>query len=99
MKPPKAILAALYASARRIDWPRHLESLCITFAILVFGSLFIFGLRLDSWVHELTNFLNHYRDAAPEARRGVEIVLLGVYGVALAIVVMARRRKKGVAHV
>jgi hypothetical protein len=94
----RSALAAL-AYLKSLNWPHHLESVFIAFSALVFGSMLIFGLRVDSWLHELNNFLNHYHDAPASARQGVAAFLAGLYAVTLAVVVFARRQKKASAHV
>lgn len=90
---------SVLAYVKTVNWPHHLESLFIAFSAVVFGSMLIFGLRIDSWLHELNNFLNHYHDAPPSARQGVAAFLAVVYALTLAVVIFARRQKKASAHV
>lgn len=80
--------------ARSVRWVHHIESFFIALSLPIFMSAVIFGLRLDSCVHEWANFLKHYDVAEPAARRPIEILVLIIYIIALAIVVIARRPKK-----
>ena len=94
----RSLLTAL-SYLKSVNWPHHLESLFIAFSAVIFGSMLIVGLRIDSWLHELNNFLNHYHDAPASARQGVAAFLAVVYVLTLAVVMFARRQKKASAHV
>lgn len=79
---------------RSVDFGHHLESLAIAFTICVAQTLLVFGLRVDSWMHETANFLRHYEDASLAARVPINFVIAFGFGLNLVIVVIARRFKE-----
>lgn len=76
----------------------HLETAAISCTILVGLTLFVFGLRFESWVHEWANFLKHYSVAPATARLPVNIVIVVIYLMVFVIVWLGRRKKVS-AHV
>ncbi len=63
----------------RIRWFHHLETLLIALAVPFVMTILIFGMRLDSTVHEWANFLKHYDAASPGAQAGMQGIALGTY--------------------
>ena len=77
--------------------PHWLENLAITFAVCVFQTLLIFGLRVDSWMHELGLFMRHYETASDWGRAPVHFVV-GIAFVLNMIVVSIARRDRRLDH-
>ncbi len=93
------VIDQLRLSLRPADLVHGLETLCIAAVAFLLLTLALFGFRVDSWMHELANFLNHYLAATPQARFPVECVLVGVFIVILGFVLIARGRfAKAEAH-
>lgn len=91
---PKSFPAVLIGVLRDVDFGHHLESLAITFTVSVVQTLLVFGLRVDSWMHETANFLRHYESASDVARIPINLVLAIGFTLNLLIVVIARRPKQ-----
>ena len=81
-----------------IDYGHHLESLAVAFTVCALQSLLLFGLRIDSWMHETANFLEHYARASAGARMPVNVVAAIFFGLNLVVVVIARRIKEASDH-
>lgn len=77
----------------RLDIPHFLESLAVAFSVCVVQTLFVFGLRVDSWLHEVSRFLDHYEQASLLARTPVNFVLVIGFGLNLTVVIIARRNR------
>ncbi len=77
----------------RLDIPHFLENLAVTFSVCVLQTLFVFGLRVDSWLHEVSRFLDHYQQASLMARMPVNLVLFIGFGLNLTVVAIARRNR------
>lgn len=73
-----------------------MESVAVTFAWCVVQTIALFGMRLDSWIHELSNFLHHYENASQLSRLPVNLVLAAGFMLNLVVVVIARRKRGGV---
>ena len=86
---------SLWDVFRTAPIPHFLESLAITFTFCVVQTIAIFGLRLDSWLHELANFLRHYEAATLAQRTPVHVVMATMFTLNLIVVVIARRHKEG----
>lgn len=91
---PETLIAGGFRAFRDIDFGHHLESLAIAFTICVTQTLLVFGLRVDSWMHETANFLRHYEVASAGARIPINFVLVMGFTLNLMIVVIARRHKQ-----
>ena len=76
---------------RVLNLGHHLESLAVAFTVCVLQSVVMFGLRIDSWMHETANFLAHFATASAAARLPVEFVAGTYFALTLMIVVIARR--------
>ena len=87
-------ISSVVHALRGIDFGHHLESLAIAFTVCVTQTLLVFGLRVDSWMHETANFLRHYEDATLAARTPINFVIAFGFGLNLVIVVIARRFKE-----
>ncbi len=90
-----ALPAAPLRLWRRV--PHWLENLAITFAVCVFQTLLIFGIREDSWMHEVGLFLRHYETASEWGRVPVHLVC-GIAFLLNMIVVSIARRDRGQDH-
>ena len=77
----------------RLDIPHFLESLAVTFSVCVVQTLFVFGMRVDSWLHEVSRFLDHYQQASAMARVPVNFVFVFGFGLNLTVVMIARRNR------
>lgn len=91
---PETFIAGGVRAFRDIDFGHHLESVAIAFTICVTQTLLVFGLRVDSWMHETANFLRHYEVASDGARIPINFVLAMGFTLNLMIVVIARRHKQ-----
>lgn len=95
---PETFSAFVFRGLRDIDFGHHLESLAIAFTICVTQTLLVFGLRVDSWMHETANFLRHYELASAGARVPINFLLAMGFVLNLMIVVIARRHKQVLIH-
>ena len=83
-------LAAIAGDVFRIRWFHHLETLLIALAIPFVMTVLVFGMRLDSTIHEWANFLKHYDTAPPGAQTGMQGIALGTYAFIALTVSIAR---------
>lgn len=95
---PETFTTSIIRVLREVDFGHHVESLAIAFTICVTQTLLVFGLRVDSWIHETANFLRHYELASAGARVPINFVLATGFVLNLMIVVIARRHKQVVSH-
>lgn len=71
--------------------PHWLENVAITFSVCVVQSVLVFGLRVDSWIHETANFLHHYETASVVGRVPVNLVAVILFSLNMVVVSIARR--------
>ena len=83
-------LAGLAHGVFRIRWFHHVETLLIALAVPFVMTVLIFGMRLDSTVHEWANFLKHYDAASPADQAGMQGIALGTYIFSALTVAIAR---------
>ncbi len=95
---PETFTRPLLRVLREVDFGHHFESLAIAFTVCVTQTLLVFGLRVDSWMHETANFLRHYEVASDGARVPINFVLAVGFTLNLMIVVIARRHKQVLIH-
>jgi len=73
------------------ELPHWLENAAITFSVCVVQSVLIFGLRVDSWIHETANFLHHYETASAVSRMPVNLIAGILFVLNMVVVSIARR--------
>ena len=82
----------------RVRWFHHIETLLIALAVPFVMTILVFGLRLDSTVHEWANFLKHYDAASPADQAGMQGIALGTYMFTVLTVFIARGTPLTVRH-
>lgn len=73
------LVAGVARGVFRVRWFHHIETLLIALAVPFVMTIVIFGMRLDSTVHEWANFLKHYDAASPGAQASMQGIALGTY--------------------